>query len=500
VNQKILFVDPSPEVLHGFERLLVPDYDVTLCRDAEEALELLQARGPFAVVVCDRELDGQRGSALMTRIDEDWPDCVAILMTSSVEVDVVIEALHSGRIFRFLEKPCPGSRLRQVLDEATLEFGRRQAARRRTVELDFSSRVLTDFNGRLEERIAEQTTALVRLHRYVSDLNSCDSLEEIAQATADAAREVCTERGILVELWDGTQSGRRCRVLDGPELTPVRHVQTVQTLGGQVGSIIVASVDPRGRKLARTQRAMLASMAASCAVAAHNQIRRRERDEAQHATILALAKLAEHRDNETGKHLERVSLYCKLIAEGLRSDGRYEDLITDAWIGDLVRSTPLHDIGKVGIPDSILLKQGKLDAGEWLVMKTHARIGAEMLRSVVARNPGQSFLDMSTDIAASHHEKYDGTGYPAGLAGEAIPLAARILAVADVYDALTSRRPYKDAWTHEASMSWIAAGAATHFDPQVVEAFALGEREVDDIRARLADTMDDLQRLGSRVA
>ena len=129
-----------------------------------QPFQLLQAQGPFAVVVCGRDgPDGQWGTALMKRIDESWPDCVPILMTSSVEVDVVIEALHSGRIFRFLEKPCPGSRLRQVLDEATLEFGRRQAARRRTVELDFSSRVLTDFNGRLEERIAEQTTALVRL-------------------------------------------------------------------------------------------------------------------------------------------------------------------------------------------------------------------------------------------------------------------------------------------------------------------------------------------------
>jgi response regulator RpfG family c-di-GMP phosphodiesterase len=500
LNDKILFVDSSPEALRGFEKQLGPDHDVTLCRGAAEALERLRTQGGFAVIVSGRDLDGRPGSALLADVHVEWPDCVPILMTAAVDVDVVIEAIHAGRIYRFLERPCPSDRLREVIREALLEHQGRRDARRRAVELDFSSRVLTDFNGRLEELISEQTTSLMRLHRYVSDLNSCHSLDEIARATADSVREVCPERGVFIELWDGSSTGLRCHVLDGPELSPERHVQTVQTADGPLGSIVVSDGDSRDRRLTRTQRAMLASMAASCAVAAHNQIRRRERDEAQHATILALAKLAERRDNETGKHLERVSLYCKLIAEGLRADGRHLDLITDSWIEDLVRSAPLHDIGKVGIPDRILMKPGQLGPDEWSVMQTHTQIGAETLRAVAEETHAESFLEMSIDIAASHHEKWDGSGYPARLSGERIPLSARILALADVYDALTSRRPYKEPWTHEQSMSWILEGAGSHFDPDVVEAFAARAEKANAIRERLADDVHDLEAIGLKVA
>ncbi len=499
VPDKILFVDSSPKALQTFERLLVPGYDVTLSRTAEDALERVGVRDPFAVVACDHDLGRMRGSDFLVRVSEKLPDCVPIVMAGAIEVDVAINALHQDHIYRLLEKPCPGVRLRQVIDEALCEHRRRRKARRRTVELDFSSRVLTDFNSRLEELVSEQTASMVHLHSYVSELNSGHSLEDIAAATADAASEVCMGRGAHVELWGGAEGGEPFRASDGLELTPRRHVQTIETAEGQVGSIVVSELDQRGRKLTDTQRAMLASMAASCAVAVHNQIRRRERDEAQHVTIVALAKLAERRDNETGKHLERVSLYCKLIAEGLRADGRYLDQITDEWIRDLVRSAPLHDIGKVGIPDHILLKPGKLDAAELSIMQTHVEIGAETLRGVNADH-ALAFLEMSTDIAASHHEKWDGSGYPEGLAGEQIPLSARILALADVYDALTSRRPYKDAWTHEDSTSWISSGAGSHFDPAVVEAFVSREEEAGVIREQLADTGDTCGRFGPSSA
>jgi putative two-component system response regulator len=281
----------------------------------------------------------------------------------------------------------------------------------------------------------------------------------------------------------------------GPALSHERVVQPIESHEGRLGSLVIDK-GCEFTPLSEEQLAMLPSIAASCAVAARNQIRRRERDEAQHATIMALARLAERRDNETGKHLERVSQYCRLIAEGLREDGWYREVISDEFVRDLVRSAPLHDIGKVGIPDAILLKPGKLTPEEWRIMKTHTEIGAETLRSVIAESSRQRFLEMSLDITWCHHEKWDGSGYPRGLAGNAIPLSARILALADVYDALTSDRPYKRAWTHADALQWLVSGSGSHFDPRVVEAFLARAEQADAIRACLADTAEDLARIG----
>jgi putative two-component system response regulator len=246
--------------------------------------------------------------------------------------------------------------------------------------------------------------------------------------------------------------------------------------------------------------AALRSIASSIGVAALEQLRRAERDAAQEATILALARLAEHRDNETAKHLERVSRFCRLIAEGLRQDLRDELQIEDGWIRDVERSAPLHDIGKVGIPDSILMKPGPLTDGEWAIMKTHTLIGADTLRGVIERSTPQPFLQIGLEMARDHHEKWDGTGYPRGLAGEQIPLSARILALADVYDALTSARPYKQPWTHEQALERIRADRGSHFDPRVADAFLARAERVDRIRSRLADGPEDLLRLQRRLA
>jgi putative two-component system response regulator len=164
-----------------------------------------------------------------------------------------------------------------------------------------------------------------------------------------------------------------------------------------------------------------------------------------------------------------------------------------------VRSAPLHDIGKVGIPDAILLKPGKLDPAEWAIMQTHAEIGAECLRGVMKEGRFQGFLQMSLDIAWCHHERWDGSGYPRKLAGTDIPLSARILALADVYDALTTVRPYKEAWTHERAIEWLASVAGSHLDPDVVRAFLGRAADADAIRARLADAVDDLAKLSQRL-
>jgi response regulator RpfG family c-di-GMP phosphodiesterase len=208
-------------------------------------------------------------------------------------------------------------------------------------------------------------------------------------------------------------------------------------------------------------------------------------------TIIALASLAETRDNETGAHLLRTQEYVKALAENLRSHSGYQPDLDDMAIELLYKSAPLHDIGKVGIPDSILLKPGKLDDEEFAIMKTHTTIGVEALRGAAAHLEANNFLEVAQDLICCHHERWDGKGYPQGLKDIAIPLAGRIMAVADVYDALICKRVYKEAFSHEKAKLIIVAGKGTHFDPNIVDAFLAIEQRFIDISRRFADCCTD---------
>lgn len=207
--------------------------------------------------------------------------------------------------------------------------------------------------------------------------------------------------------------------------------------------------------------------------------------EARAATILGLAKLAEYRDEGTGNHLERIREYSRLIAEQMSRLPKYRDYITEAYTADIYQSSILHDIGKVGIPDAILLKPGKLTPAEFEIIKTHTVLGGNALDAIDSRFDGTSFLTLGREIAYHHHEKWDGSGYPQGLCEEAIPLSARIVALADVYDALTSKRFYKEAYLHEEARSIILGLRGAHFDPDVVDAFSALESQFSRIRAEL---------------
>ena len=203
---------------------------------------------------------------------------------------------------------------------------------------------------------------------------------------------------------------------------------------------------------------------------------------ARAATVLGLAKLAEYRDEGTGTHLERIREYAKMITEELAKNGQYRSVITAEYIDDIYQSSILHDIGKVGIPDAILLKPGKLTDGEFDVIKRHADMGGDAIKAIESQIEGRSFLNLGKEIAYHHHEKWDGSGYPGGLKGEDIPLSARIVALADVYDALTTKRFYKPAFTHEKSRQIIISLTATHFDPYIVDVFLRLEEEFNRIR------------------
>jgi putative two-component system response regulator len=217
----------------------------------------------------------------------------------------------------------------------------------------------------------------------------------------------------------------------------------------------------------------------------------RENQMIQDVSMRALASLAETRDNETGNHIRRTQYYVELLAQLLMNHPRFAGLQAEGIIDIIVKAAPLHDIGKVGIPDHILLKPGPLDPDEWRIMQTHTRLGADAIESALVDEDDQAplaFLHIAIDIAYSHHEKWDGSGYPDRLQGEAIPLPARLMAVADVFDALISRRVYKPPMPFEKAAEIIVAGRGSHFDPDIVDVFvrcfdsfvAIARRYADD--------------------
>ncbi|HTY99838.1 MAG TPA: HD domain-containing phosphohydrolase, partial [Rhodocyclaceae bacterium] len=209
----------------------------------------------------------------------------------------------------------------------------------------------------------------------------------------------------------------------------------------------------------------------------------------QDATITAFCALAEERDTDTGRHIHRTQRYVRVLAEELRDHPRFRSALDDATIELLFKSAPLHDIGKVAIPDAILLKPGKLTAAEWEIMKRHAEYGRLAIAQASAelKDGDDRFLRHAADIAQGHHERWDGSGYPGGLAGDAIPLSARLMAVADVYDALVSRRVYKDPIPHERALAMIAAERGRHFDPDMTDAAAAIADRFAAIAAEFSD-------------
>lgn len=216
----------------------------------------------------------------------------------------------------------------------------------------------------------------------------------------------------------------------------------------------------------------------------------------QDVTIMAMASLAETRDSDTGNHIRRTQHYVKVLAQHLRKHPRFASVLDDdRYIALLFKSAPLHDIGKVGIPDRILLKPGKLTFEEFEVMKTHTTLGRDAIQSAEEHlGMKVEFLNLAKEIAYGHQEKWDGSGYPQGAAGEAIPVGARLMAVADVYDALISRRVYKEGMPHDKAAAIIVQGRGQHFDPDIVDAFVAVQDQFIAIAQRFADTDADLQR------
>jgi putative two-component system response regulator len=215
----------------------------------------------------------------------------------------------------------------------------------------------------------------------------------------------------------------------------------------------------------------------------------------QDVTIHAMASLAETRDNETGNHIRRTQHYIKLLAELMREHPRFRHFLDEETIQLLFKSAPLHDIGKIGIPDRILLKPGRLTPEEFEIMKTHTTLGRDAIQHAEDQlGIGVDFLRLAKEIAYGHQEKWDGSGYPQGLATDDIPISARLMAVADVYDALISRRVYKPGMPHEQAVEIIREGRGKHFDPDICDAFLANAGQFQNIAVQFADSDQDLAR------
>lgn len=489
MTNKILLAGPGPISWLADEAFAVCDWDVRIARDTEEVLRALQAGQVFQLAVVDREME--RAERVLELLAERTRECVRIAFGSNGHAPSLSPTSTHAEL-----RGCEDRReLGRMLQEALAELERRELSRTRMAEHSFARAALGSFNSALEQMLERHVDALRELESLLGSLHRCADATQLAQLVAGACRALCAGRGVEVELFGPFQA----RVLLGAPSVNLAWVQRIAGPQGDLGTIRIEPTPPGEARSSSRERLLVSAVASAAAMSALHLERGRERDEAQQATILALAKLAEQRDNETGRHLLRVSQYSRLLAEGLRRAGRQLELLSDEWIETLARSAPLHDIGKVGIPDRILLKPGKLEPSEWEIMKTHAAIGAQTLEGVMAGSRPNAFLTMSRDIAWAHHERWDGAGYPRGLSGESIPLSARILTLADVYDALTSVRPYKPAWPHDRARETILGGSGSQFDPLLVEVFEGSGDAFVRIAESLADN-DPTTPIAARVA
>ncbi len=492
-------------------------WNVIEAADGETALVLFEEHAPDLVIL-DLDLPMPDGLETTRRLrasafGEELP---IVLLSSEIEAEDMLTGLEAGAD-AYLAKPIKKRELLLRLQSLT----RLRRAGRRTQEW--------------QARLGEQTRSLSLLLDFSMALSRREDLESIIETTIDMTAQLTACQRISIMLPDPCSQSLAIVGSTGMSSQVVRNVRLGigESIAGKVfrsgapilinshrdldnledkhdvrlfeglpmlslpmysAETIVGVINLTSRLGGRPFEQfelnflnLLMNFAASSIQSVRN---RQARDEARDSIVVALAKLAEHRDDDTGTHLDRVTQYCLCLASDLRSLPEYEDAIGPSFLGNIERAAPLHDIGKVAIPDAILLKPGRLTEEEMAVMRTHTRIGADTIRSLLERTPDSEFLKMAEEIAESHHEWFDGSGYPNGRSGRDIPLAARIVAIADVYDALTTRRIYKDAWPHEKAVEVILSESGTHFDPDVVDAFLRVAGEFESLAKELADPVD----------
>ena len=488
-------------------------YEVLAASNGHEGVEKARQNRPDAIIM-DVAMPGLNGveATAQLKTDPATNGIPIIMLTARSQVEELIVGLDCGAE-EYIAKP--------------FEMAELMARLRSIRRLSRARKELSAANDELAREVSNKTHRLGALYRLARRLNEVDSTDDILNLTIDAVHDATSAERISVMLPDDTGAYLRCAKAIGldPSIADNVRIPCNDGIAGRVfmtGKTIVANAynesasestryaneaflsaplisttlmtgdevlgvlnvteKPDGSTFAPEETDCIRSIADMAAVALHNQIRRTRLEDSVKVLLTTVGRLAEFRDDETANHLERVQRYAELLASKLQNVPKYRDIVTDEFIRYLTLGTPLHDIGKVGIPDEILFKPGKLTLEEYETMKKHVEIGRCTLETAARDTGPMPLLQMCIDIISGHHEKYNGTGYPKGLYGDQIPLAARIVALADVYDAVTSRRPYKKPFTHERAIRIISGDSGTHFDPDVVEVFLTCTDEFERIR------------------
>ena len=531
-SHKILFVDDEVLLMEGIKRQLRKDFEITVAEGGEAALQILAQEGPFAVVISDYNMPGMDGITFLNEVYQRFPQTILVMLTGRAELNVAVNAFNNAHITRFLNKPCSREILQETLTEGLEQYRLRMSEQLLQAQLQQANQQLNQLNSQLESLVEQKTRALKLQYHYVANMAQMTSSTAIIQALVHTVSQLTDLHDIT--LWlspqldgqfscyyppdSGLPSFSATTCVDGviakllndkllwqrnAVTTPVLNAFEVSLFSGspfmsvplhsKQGVLGLLNISGDQAILESDVLEALTGMTDLTATALQSLWHREASDDAQDAIINALAKLSEYRDPETGLHLLRLKIYSELICRFLAETDKYRDIVTPEFTQDLVRSSPLHDIGKVGIPDAILKKPGRLTPEEFEIMKTHAQIGGDTLRSVYDQYPSQSFIKCGMEVAYGHHEKWNGEGYPLGLQGESIPLVARIIALVDVYDALTTRRVYKPPFSREQAKNIIIDGNGSHFDPVIVSAFLSNEGEFYKIAEQYADVIDGVE-------
>lgn len=508
----VLVVDDDSSVRSRIRGILEPKgYQVSEAIDGIEALEQIKLDLPDVVIASDA-MPRMNGFELVRKLEADvhTRTVPVILSGSSVDGTDVVAGLETGAE-EYLTKPIASREL--VLRVRSMARLRREHERSNHLRGEQSRMLgaLLDFSHSISaadslDCVLEQTVSVA------AELTRCRVasvfLPDVDQKMLKLAKTTAVETDAIRTLSIPMQNTVIGDVFQSRKPAVIRQYKTASKFAeatkglplytlpaifapmcapeGSVGVLHLADQYEK-RPLSELELEYINLVCNIAASAIQGSLTLRARDDARDSIVIALAKLAEHRDNDTGKHLERVSRYCRALAEELRHDKKYAQVITQEFLADLNRAAPLHDIGKVAVPDSILMKPGRLTESEIEIMRTHAAIGANTLHSVQERAPGTKFLVMAEQIAHGHHEWVDGTGYPRNMSGDDIPLAARIAAIADVYDALTTKRVYKEAYTHDRASAIIVEYSDRQFDTRIVDAFVACEGEFQRLASELAD-------------
>ncbi len=499
-------------------------YAILETEEGGKAIELATEAKPDLIIM-DVGLPGMDGvvATRMLKSHDTTSHIPVIMLTARSTPKDVVRGLEAGAQ-EYLSKPFDVTEL---------------LARVRTVHrLSVARQDLNRLNTQLEAEVSAKTQRLQILYEFMRDLHKANSRDHILDLLIQCVKEAVDVKRISLFVTDATGEYLVCERAVGMDPKVAGRIRTTDVAGitGQVftsGKTLAARAygtglqDTRGYDrdaflctplvstsletqdgivgvLNVTDKAddspfseeeieCIRSIADATAIALDNVVRRGRLRQSVRILLQTVGHLAEFRDEETTLHIERVTKMARILAQELQRKGAYAELISRDFVEWLVQAAPMHDIGKVGIPDDILTKPGALTDEEFQIMKTHTDIGRRVLSRALDPASPNPLLQMCIEIAHCHHERYDGTGYPRRLCDQDIPLSARIIALVDAYDAITSRRRYKEARSHEDAVEIIRGDSGTHFDPVVVEAFLRCEEQFSEVRQQHADTAQTVE-------